>query len=80
MEHKKTVSKKIKDITTNIKVSKGSQTIDKCFPKHKISNESLPIMDIRQQHIASLQGKNMLAQIGKYLKTNFETSHVKKIH
>ena len=37
-------------------------------------------MDIRQQHIASLQGKNMLAQIGKHLKTNFETSYVKKTH
>ena len=81
IEHEKTLSKKIKDNTTNIMVSKGSQTINKCFPKHiKVSNESLPIMDVHQQHISSLQGKNMLAQTGKCLKTNIETSHVKKTH
>ena len=80
-EYKKILSKKIKDNNTNISVSKGSKTIDKYFPKYiKISNESLPIMDICQQHIASLQGKNMLAQIGKYLKTNFEVSFAKKTH
>ena len=39
IECKKTLSKKIKDNATNIRVSKGSQTIDKYFPKHiKISN------------------------------------------
>mmetsp|Transcript_10164 Transcript_10164/g.14370 ORF Transcript_10164/g.14370 Transcript_10164/m.14370 type:complete len:183 (+) Transcript_10164:53-601(+) len=84
VEFKKEQSTRNKSKNSNVKLSSSSkqQSITSYMKKSKtfisIKGDSPPITNVRETFLSLLGQKNMLAQIGKNLKSNFNPSYSKK--